>query len=101
MGLRVKDRGESECRPVMGRIGVVTSPRTKGGRLPRGVGGCEPSANRHRGRRRYDGAVVTTVAGAASATEDISVAGSAVVMSRLPQDQWGDRVSDKGALSDA
>src|SRR5260221_10081771 len=83
MGLRVKDRGGSKCRPVMGRIGVETSPHPKGGRLPRGVGGCEPSANRRRGRRRNVGAVVTTVAGAASATEDLSVAGTVVVMSRL------------------
>src|SRR5215207_9297192 len=79
MGLRGKDRGASQGRPVMGRIGVVTSPYPKGGRLHRGVGGCETSANRRRGRRRNVGAVVTTVAGAASATEDISVAGTVVV----------------------
>ena len=29
MGRRVKDEGESECRPVTGRIGVETSPCAK------------------------------------------------------------------------
>jgi hypothetical protein len=29
MGLRVEEGGESECRPVTGRIGVETSPRAK------------------------------------------------------------------------
>src|SRR5215471_14253964 len=80
MGLRVKDRGASEGRPVIGRIGVIPYP--KGGRLPRGVGGREPSANRRRGRRRTVGAVVTAAAGAASATEVTSVAGTAVVTLR-------------------
>jgi len=46
MGLRVWDEGASECRPVIGRIGVATSPRPKGCRLPSGVVGREPSANR-------------------------------------------------------
>jgi hypothetical protein len=43
---RAEDSGASEGRPVVGRIGVATSPHPKGGRLPRGVGGREPSANR-------------------------------------------------------
>jgi len=67
----------------MGRIGVATLPRPKGGRLPKGVGGREQAANRRRGQSRTVGAVATTVAGAASATEIISVAGSAVVTPRL------------------
>ena len=42
---RVKDRGASERRPVMGRIGVATLPHAKAGRLPRGVGVRERSIN--------------------------------------------------------
>src|SRR5437870_1262499 len=83
MGLRVQEEGASESRPVMGRIGVATLPYPKGCRLPSGVGGHERSANRRRKRRRTVGAVARTVAGAASATDDISVAGTASVMSRL------------------
>ena len=37
MMLRVKDRGESERRPVIGRIGAATLPHAKAGRLPRGL----------------------------------------------------------------
>lgn len=37
MGLWVWDARESECRPVMGRIGVATSPHPKGGRLLAGL----------------------------------------------------------------
>src|SRR5215831_2188800 len=82
MGPRVKDRGASEGRPVVGRIGVATLPHPKGGRLPRGVGGRGASANRRRGRRRTVGAVVTAAVGAASATEVPSVAGTAAVTPR-------------------
>ena len=70
MGLRVKEEGASEGRPVMGRIGVATLPPAKAGRLPSGVGGREPSANRRRLGCRTVGAVVTTVAGAPAATAD-------------------------------
>src|SRR5438874_11262174 len=70
MGLRVQEEGASEGRPVMGRIGVATSPHAKGGRLPSGVGGREPSANRRRLGCRTVGAVVTTVAGAPAASAD-------------------------------
>ena len=52
MGRRVKDEGGSEGRPVMGRIGVATSPRAKASRLPSGVGGREPTANRRGGQSR-------------------------------------------------
>src|SRR5262249_43307785 len=81
-GLRGEEEGASECRPVMGRIGLATLPHPKGGRLPAGVGGRERSANRRRGRRRSVGAVVMTVAGAAPATEVMSVAGTGVVTLR-------------------
>jgi hypothetical protein len=82
-GQRVKEEGGSECRAVMGRIGVATSPCPKGGRLPSGIGGRKPSANRRRGRRRYVGGIETVLACVAPATEVISVAGSAVVTPRL------------------
>jgi hypothetical protein len=103
MGRRVKERGASQRRSVMGRIGieptderlrgrrrrpqdadaVATSPPTKVGRLPRGVGGRETSANRRSGPSRSVSAVARTVAGAARATVILSVAGSAVVTPRL------------------
>jgi hypothetical protein len=69
MGLRVKDRGESEGRSVIGRIGVAILLHPKGGRLPRGVGGREPSANRRRLGCRNVGGAVTALAGAPAATE--------------------------------
>src|SRR5262245_53340463 len=96
MGLRVRDRGGSEGRSVMGRIGVATSPHPKGGRLPRGVGGREPSANRRRGHSRTVGAVVTAAAGAASATEVTSVAGTAAVTPRWSPKTNGATASRKG-----
>ena len=37
MGLRVKDWRKSECRSVMGRIRVETSPGAKASRLLRGL----------------------------------------------------------------
>jgi hypothetical protein len=86
-GLRVEDSGESESRPVMGRIGVApqtaTSPHAKAGRLPSGVGGREPTANRRRLSCRTVGEVARNFAGATAATEVISVAGSAVGTPRL------------------
>jgi len=98
MGLRVKEEGASESRPVMGRIGVATSPSGKPGRLPSGVGGREASANRRRKRRRYVGAVATTVAGAASATEVISVAGTAAVTLRLAPRPMGQPRLGRGVV---
>src|SRR5262245_34781984 len=83
MGLRVEEEGGSEGRPVLGWIGVATSPPGKPCRLPSGVGGREQSANRRRGRRRYVGGVARTPAGAVPATEVISVAGSVSVTFRL------------------
>src|SRR5262249_52125844 len=86
MGLRVKDGGGSECRPVRGRIGVepeATSLHAKAGRLPPGVGGREPSANRRSKQSRTVGEVAMTSAGAACATEVISVAGPVAVTLRL------------------
>ena len=109
MGRRVKERGASQRRPVMGRIGVepkdarhrgqgmrpqvataqATLPPTQVGRLPRGVGGREASANRRRGPSRSVGAVVMAVAGAAPATVILSVAGSVVVTPRLTSRPMG------------
>jgi len=81
-GLRVQDGGASEGRPVMGRIGVATSPPAQAGRLPPGVGGREASANRRRLGCRHVGTAATAVAGAPAATEVILVAGPAVVTPR-------------------
>src|SRR5437868_3676198 len=72
----------------MGRIGVepvATSLHAKAGRLPSGVDGREPSANRRRGQSRSVGGIATIRAGAAPATAIpiISVAGTVVVTSRL------------------
>ncbi|AVK72218.1 hypothetical protein BJN34_0175 [Cupriavidus necator] len=36
LAVRVRDVGKSECRAVMVRIGVETSPHAKAGRLPTG-----------------------------------------------------------------
>ena len=43
MPVGVKDAGESERRPVIGRIGVATLPRPKGRPLPAGLGSRERS----------------------------------------------------------
>lgn len=37
MKMGVKDCGESECLPVMGRIKIETSSYAKAGRLPQGI----------------------------------------------------------------
>src|SRR3954454_9408062 len=89
MGLRVKEEGASEGRSVMGRIGVATGPHPKGGRLPSGVGGREPSANRRRLGWRSVGGDATTLALAPAATEDNPVAGSAVVTLRWTPSPMG------------
>jgi hypothetical protein len=81
-GQRVKEEGASESWPVIGRIGVATSPHGKPGPLPSGVGGREPSANRRRQQCRYVGGIARILAGAAAATVGNSVTGSAVVTSR-------------------
>jgi hypothetical protein len=86
MGLRVKDEGGSERRPVMGRIGVEPMARllhAKAGPLPSGVGGREPSANRRSKQSRTVGEVATTSAGAACTTEVNSVAGPVAITLRL------------------
>ena len=41
MPVGVEDAGESERRPVIGRIGVSTSPHPKGRPLPAGLGSRE------------------------------------------------------------
>jgi hypothetical protein len=57
MGLRVKDGGGSESRPVMGRIGVAppiraASPHAKAGRLPAGRSSRESLTNHPKGERQ-------------------------------------------------
>jgi hypothetical protein len=42
---RVKECGESQCRPVIGRIRVATSPDAKASRLPRGLSWQESLIN--------------------------------------------------------
>src|SRR5260370_39821265 len=75
MRLRVKDEGGSKGRSVMGRIGVATGPHPKGGRLPSGVGGREPSANRRRLGCRYVRGGATAPVGAPTPPEGDSVPG--------------------------
>ena len=52
MALRVKDEGESERRPLMGRIRGATFPGTKVSRLPSGLASRESGANRPRKQSR-------------------------------------------------
>ena len=44
--MRVAEGGKSECRPVMGRIGIATSSYAKAGRLLLGVSSQELLKNR-------------------------------------------------------
>jgi hypothetical protein len=117
-GRRVKERGVSQRRSVMGRIGIeptderlrgrrrrpqdadakATSSPAQAGRLPRGVGGRETSANRRSGQSRSVSAVATTVAGAARATVILSVAGSAVVTPRLAPRPMGQPRCGRGGV---
>ena len=46
MVMRVRDVGTSECRAVMARIRVATSPDAKAGRLPSGLPSRESLTNR-------------------------------------------------------
>jgi hypothetical protein len=104
MGLRVKDEGGSECRPVMGRTGVepaATSLHAKAGRLPSGVGGREPSANRRSKQSRTVGEVAMTSAGAACTTEVNSVAGPCRSDAQADSMTNGATAFRKEALSDA
>ena len=52
MEVRVEEEGESEGRPVMGRILGATFPDAKAGRLPSGFLLRESLANRHRRQSR-------------------------------------------------
>src|SRR5437764_7707272 len=105
MGLRVKDEGGSERRPVMGRTGVepeATSLHVKAGRLPSGADGRDPSADRRRGQSRSVGGIATIHAGAAPATATlISVAGTGTVTSRLTPSPMGQPRLVKGTLFNA
>ena len=80
---------------------MATSLHAKAGRLPSGVGGREPSANRRSEQSRTVGGVAMTTAGAASATEVNSVAGTGAVTLRLTPSPMGQPRLRKGALSDA
>ena len=75
---------------------MATSLPAKAGRLPSGVDGREPSANRRRGQSRYVGRIATILAGAAPATVIISVAGTAAVTSRPVPSPMGSAASRKG-----
>jgi hypothetical protein len=69
---------------------VATSLHAKAGRLPSGVDGRDPSANRRRGQSRSVGGIATIHAGAAPATATlISVAGTGTVTSRLTPSPMG------------
>ena len=46
MAQRVEERGESECRSVIGRIRVATSPGAKASPLPHGLPWRESLRNR-------------------------------------------------------
>src|SRR4051794_5293615 len=77
----------------MGRTGVepvATSLHAKTGRLPSGVDGRDPSADRRGGQSRPVGGIATIHAGAAPATATlISVAGTGPVTSRLTPSPMG------------
>ena len=51
MAVRVQERGESERRSVMGRIGVATLSYAKAGRLPHGLSSQESFQNLLYGRK--------------------------------------------------
>jgi hypothetical protein len=51
MVVREQERGKSECRSVMERIGVETSLHTKAGRHPHGLSSQESLQNHHNGRK--------------------------------------------------
>ena len=51
MEVWVEERGESECRSVMDRIGVATSSRAKASRLPQGLSSQENDQNPLNGRK--------------------------------------------------
>jgi hypothetical protein len=51
MEVRVEERGESERRSVMDRIGVATSSRAKASRLPQGLSSQENDQNPLNGRK--------------------------------------------------
>ena len=78
--------------------GVQHHPTRKRADFPRGVGGREPSANRRRKQSRNVGGVATALAGAASATEVISVAGSAAVTLRLTPRPMGQPRPGRGVV---
>ena len=81
---------------------MATSLHAKAGRLPSGVDGREPSANRRRGQSRSVGGIAMILAGAAPATATfISVAGTAAVTSRLTPSPMGQPRLVTGTLFNA
>jgi hypothetical protein len=69
---------------------MATSLHAKAGRLPSGVDGRDPSANRRRGQSRSVGGITTIHAGAAPTTATlISVTGTGPVTSRLTPSPMG------------
>ena len=81
---------------------MATSLPAKAGRLPSGVDGRDPSANRRRGQSRPVGGIATIHAGAAPATATlISVAGTGAVTSRLTPGPMGQPRLVTGALFNA
>ena len=74
---------------------MATSLHAKAGRLPSGVDGRDPSANRRRGQSRSVGGIAMILAGAAPATATfISVAGTAASnVQVVPKSHEGDRAS--------
>jgi hypothetical protein len=51
MVVREQERGKSECRSVMERIGVETSLHAKAGRHPHGLSSQASLQNHHKGRK--------------------------------------------------
>jgi len=77
---------------------MATSLHAKAGRLPSGVSGREPSANRRSKQSRSVGEVAMTSAGAACATEVNSVAGTVAVTLRLTPRPMGQPRSGRGVV---
>jgi hypothetical protein len=101
MGRRVEDQGASECRSVMGRIGVEPvgdiTPRESGQTslwCRRTSTVSQPASGSD---AEMSAGLQWSLAGAAATTEIISGAGTVAVTSRLLQDQWSSRALPKGS----
>ena len=81
---------------------MARSLHAKAGRLPSGVDGRDPSADRRRGQSRSVGGIAMIHAGAAPATATfISVAGTAAVTTRLAPEANGAAASRQGCRGPA